>query len=373
MASNKQQRTKKAGTETRLARFIDKLVGAGLDGAVLDNRNDQFYLTGYTGSDAVAVVDARKRLGWLVTDTRYTEEAEQTAPGLETVVWRDGFGSFVGNMVKKRKMNKVGYTPATMTAAFCDAMRASAVKAGEWRDIGSDIADMRSIKDASEVAAIEKAIVCAQEAFVASKRRWKIGMTEVEIKNDLEWEMRKRGAEDAAFETIIAVGANASLPHAHSGGRAIAPGKMLLLDFGARVNRYNSDLTRTLWAGDIPKIWRKRYEKVLEAQRAGIEAIRAGVWGKMPDAKARALFAAAGLADKFTHGLGHGLGLDVHEEPRLSQKSKRRLEAGNIVTVEPGVYFPGSGGIRVEDDVLVEEDGARVLSSLPRDIDSIVF
>lgn len=373
MASNRQRSGKKNGTAARFAKFIETLLELGLDGAVLDNRNDQFYLTGYTGSDAMVVVDARKRRGWLVTDARYTEEAEQTAPGLETVTWRDTFGSFVGAMAKKRKMKKIGYTPATMTAGFCDAMRSAADRAGEWRDVGAAVADMRSVKDAAEVAAIETALACAQEAFVASKRRWKIGMAETDIKNDVEWEMRQRGAEDAAFETIVAVGANASLPHAHSGKRAVQGGKMLLVDFGARVNRYNSDLTRTVWAGEIPRAWRKRYEKVLEAQRAGMEAIRAGVWAKSVDAKAREIFAAAGLADKFSHGLGHGLGLAVHEEPRLSAKSKRRLEAGNIVTVEPGVYFPGSGGIRVEDVALVEQGGVRILSSLPRDVDSLVF
>ncbi len=363
----------RSGAGARLEKFFDRLDELGLDGAVLDRRDDIFYFSGYTGSDAVAILSAKKRKGWLVTDSRYTEEAESSAPGFETVMWKAGFGQFVGKRVNALRLKKVAYTPASLTVGFFDHMRAEAKSAKEWRDIDAGIGDFRSMKSADEVAAVETALRCAEQAFLASKKRWRIGMTETEVKNDLEWEMRKRGAQDTAFETIIAVGSNASLPHAHAGERKIAAGKMLLIDWGARLNRYNSDLTRTLWPGEIPKIWRRRYQAVLDAQRAGCEAIRAGVACTVPDQTARKALAASGMDEYFTHSLGHGVGLAIHEEPRLSRLSKRTLAAGNVVTVEPGVYFPGSGGIRVEDMVVVEENGARVISSLPNGIDSAVF
>ncbi len=221
--------------------------------------------------------------------------------------------------------------------------------------------------------AIRASLACAEQAFLVAKPRWRIGMTETEIKNDLEWEMRRQGAEGTSFETIVAVGANASLPHAHAGCGKIRAGAMLLIDFGAFRNRYCSDLTRTLWAGDVPKAWRRRYQAVLEAQQAGIAAIRAGARGSDVHRKAVAVFAGCGLADRFTHGLGHGVGLAVHESPRLSTRCDKPLAAGNIVTVEPGVYFPGSGGIRVEDMALVTKTGAEILSSLPKTLDSVVL
>ncbi len=358
---------------TRLEKLYDCLASLGLDGAVLDRRDDIFYFSGYTGSDSIALLSAKKRKGWLITDSRYTEEAENTAPGLETTLWRGGFGSFIGGRLRALKMKEIAYTPATMTVSFFNEMNGEAGGKIKWQDIGREIGNFRAVKSKAEVAAMQVALTCAEQAFLAAKKRWKIGMTEVEVKNDLEWEMRKRGAQDTAFETIVAVGANASLPHAHAGNRKLTGGKMLLIDFGAQVNRYNSDLTRTMWLGEIPKVWQKRYCAVLAAQQAGIDAIRAGVPGSVPDRAARDVFAKQKLEQYFTHSLGHGVGLAVHEEPRLARISTRPLEAGNIVTVEPGVYFPGSGGIRVEEMTLVEKSGVRVLSTLPKQLEDAVL
>ena len=367
-------RTAKGGEcAARLDAFCAGLQSAGLDGAVLDSRDDQFYYTGFTGSDAMLLVAARRRRCWLVTDSRYTEEAAKTAPGAEATLWRKGFAAHTGGMIRRLGLKRMGYVPRTMTVAFFEAMRNEASTTAIWHDVEPAVARQRSVKSRSEVAAMRRALACAEAAFLAARKRWKPGMTETEVKNDLEWEMRRGGAEDAAFETIVAVGANASLPHAHAGSRKIQTGKMLLVDFGARLGRYNSDLTRTLWAGSIPPAWQKRYSAVLAAQRAGIEAIRAGVPGSLPHGEAVTVFSRAGIADRFTHGLGHGVGLAVHEDPRLGGRSDRLLEAGNIVTVEPGVYFPGAGGIRVEDMALVTEKGVVILSSLPKSIEDAVF
>lgn len=360
-------------TAARLEAFCQGLSARGIGGAVLDRRDDQFYFTGYTGSDAVLVLSTKKGRGCLVTDARYTEEAEKTAPGLEVVTWKGGFAQFVGKLLAKHRFRKVAYTPNSMTAAFYQGMSGNAARVTEWEDADPEIVGRRAVKSPSEIAAIARAIACAEAAFTASRKRWKIGMSESEVKNDLEWEMRLRGAEDAAFETIVAVGPNASLPHAHAGARRIAPGKMILIDFGARVDRYNSDLTRTLWPDSIPAAWLKRYRTVLSAQQAGIAAVGAGRQGRAPDAEARAVFARRKMEKFFTHSLGHGVGLAVHEEPRLSRLSAKELVAGNVVTVEPGLYFPGSGGIRIEDMVLVEENGCRMLSSLSKNAEDMVF
>ncbi len=357
----------------RTARFLDALAEQGLGGAALDNRDDYYYLTGYTGSDSVAVFSVRARTGWIVTDSRYAEEAEKTACGMETLLWKGDFAQFTGRVIKKLRVKKMGHTPHSLTAAFFQAMQAEAKAVSGWVDAEPCIAALRAVKSPAETRAVRAALDCAEKAFLAAKTRWRAGMTETEVKNDLEWEMRRHGAENASFETIVASGANASLPHAHAGGGIVRAGKMLLIDFGAIRSRYCSDLTRTLWAGDVPAAWRKRYQAVLDAQQAGIDAVRAGARGKDVHQKALDVFAARGLADKFTHSLGHGVGLAVHESPRLSPRSDKPLAPGNIVTVEPGVYFPGSGGIRVEDMVLVTATGAETLSSLPKSLDSMVL
>ncbi|MDR1534703.1 MAG: Xaa-Pro peptidase family protein [Planctomycetota bacterium] len=356
----------------RLARFFLELDGLGLDGAVVDGRDDIFYLTGFTGSDSLLALAAKTRRSWLVTDRRYLEEGRASAPGSETVVWRGAAAGTAAALLRRLGRRRLGYTPESIRAAVFDKLRAAAPGV-EFCDVGPEIAGLRAVKDAEEIGALARALACAESAFQASRKRWRPGLAEIEVKNDLEWEMRRLGAEDAAFETIVATGSNSSLPHAHAGRRKIRPGKMLLVDFGARVGRYNSDLTRTLWAGEMPKAWRRRCQALLDASLAGRQAIRPGVSGRIPHLAACASLAASGLVEHFTHGLGHGVGLAIHEKPNLSPAADGVLQAGNVVTVEPGVYWPGRGGVRLEDMVLVVPGGCRLLSSLPRDADDLVF
>ncbi len=363
-----------AGDEAgpRLDVFCRTLARMKLSGAVLDAPADIFYYTGFTGSDAVLVVATAKRKTWLVTDARYSEEALKSAPGCEVVLWKDGFAAFTGSLVRKNRLRKIGFTPGSLRVKFFEEMRKAAQNSDGWADLQAGISQQRAIKSPAEVAALRAALRLAEAAFLAAKARWKIGMTELDARNDLEYEMRRLGASDPSFESIVAVGANASLPHAHAGSGKIAAGKMLLVDWGAKLKGYCSDSTRTLWPGEIPKPWLKRYEAVAAAGAAGLAAIRPGVLGKEVHAVAKAVLDKAGIGDKFTHGLGHGVGLAVHEEPRLAPAG-RELAAGNIVTVEPGVYFPGSGGIRIEDMVLVTPDGGESLNTLPRGAEAAVF
>jgi Xaa-Pro aminopeptidase len=227
-------------------------------------------------------------------------------------------------------------------------------------------------KDETEITAIQESIRIAEAAFRRVVPRIRAGMTELDLAANLQHEMIRLGAEGASFPIIVAEGPNSSRPHAKPGKRRIGVGSAVLIDWGAVVGHYCSDLTRVVFIRRIPPRFRRMYQSVLAAQLEAIGAIRPGVRMCDVDAKARNLLAKAGIGHRFTHGLGHGLGLDIHEAPRLARKVVDRLEPGMVVTVEPGVYFPGVGGVRIEDDILVTETGAKVLTSLPKDLDAMV-
>ena len=220
---------------------------------------------------------------------------------------------------------------------------------------------------------MNKALRNAEEAFLAMRKTIKVGQTEQEMAARLEYEMKLRGASGPSFPTICAEGANSALPHASPGQRKVKRGSAVLFDWGARVNGYCSDLTRMVFVGSIPRKIGEIYEIVLEAQLAAIDAIRPGRRMCDVDAVARKIVTDAGYGERFNHGLGHGLGIDVHEAPSLSWRSKAKLEPGMLVTAEPGIYLPGIGGVRIEDDVLVTRTGKRVLSKLSKTMKDAVI
>lgn len=351
----------------RVQRLQKALTAGGLQGAFLVSPHNVRYFTGFTGADSYLLVAGRKR--WLLTDPRYTEEAALSASGVEVVCWKKHPAEFAAELLRKAGIGKIGFCQHQLTVAWFQHLKKAKLT---LQPVDEAIAKLRAIKSADEVKAILKALKCAQEAFRALKPKLKAGMTEMEVRLELEYQMLTRGASAPAFETIIAAGANASLPHAHAGSRKLRPGGVLLMDFGACVEGYNSDLTRTVFIDTIPKIWLRRYEAVLAAQAAGIAALKAGVAAAKADEAAKAVFAEAGLLEKFTHSLGHGVGIEVHEAPRLSSRTLEMLQTGNIVTVEPGIYLPGQGGIRIEDMALITPQGVKVLSSLEKDAASAV-
>ena len=232
---------------------------------------------------------------------------------------------------------------------------------------------MRTCKDAAEIDTISQAIRIAQDAFKATCRSIRVGQTEKQIAARLEYEMQKRGSGKAAFPTIVAEGPNAALPHAFPGGRRVKRGSAILFDWGATFPFYCSDLTRVVFVGRIPPKIRRIYGIVQEAKEKATAAIRPGARMCDVDAVARSHIKQAGFGKYFGHGLGHGLGLNVHEAPSLSWRSKEKLQAGMVVTVEPGIYLPNVGGVRIEDDVLVTADGCRVLSWLSTAPESAVL
>lgn len=354
----------------RMSAVRFKMREMGLDAAVFTHPSDVRYFSGFTGSDSWYVISGRK--AFLVTDFRYKEEAALSAHCCEAVIWRESMAGFVGDMVKKIRGRTAGFPASRLSVADFAAMKKNS-KGVVWKKTDALAEALRAVKSDWEITRIRVALQCAQEAFSVARKRWKVGMEELEIKLDLDWEMRRRGAEGSAFETIVAAGPNASLPHAHAGRRRLRAGGLLLVDFGARVGGYNSDLTRTLWLGSVPKKWRLRYETVLAAQSEALVNVIAGKPAAQSDLAARQVFKRSNCEHLFGHGLGHGVGLDIHELPRLSKRSAANLVAGNIVTVEPGLYYPGEGGIRIEDMVLVGEKGPTVLSRLPKNLDDAII
>lgn len=336
----------------------------------LNEKEDVHYFSGFLGDDSSVLITAKKE--WLITDGRFTEEAAHSAPCFEMIHWQKGHALFAGELAKKARTTRLGFSSGTLSVAWHKDLRKGArgcilVAADEIPRA------IRSIKSSWEVRQIQKALRCAEAAFLALRERLQPGMSELDIRSELEFGMRKRGASDAAFESIIACDANASLPHAHAGKRKLKNGGLLLIDWGAHLGRYNSDLTRVLFMGGVSAFWRQRYTWVLDAQLAGIAKIASGVSCREPDQAARKIFAAADCEKFYTHSLGHGLGLAVHEMPGLSVRSKATLEEGMIVTVEPGLYYPKRGGIRIEDDILVTKTGNRKLSKLPKDLEWAVI
>jgi Xaa-Pro aminopeptidase len=337
---------------------------------LLVNPPDFFYLTGFSGDESAAMVTARGV--HLISDRRFEEQIKKECPWTATYMRRGSLNAEIATACKDLKVTKLAVQSDHLTLANQAELRklAKGVRLVEAPPI---CARLRTLKSADEVRAMNKALRVAEDAFNAMRKTIRAGQTELEMAARLEYEMKRRGASGPAFPTICAEGANAALPHAHPGKRKAKSGSAMLFDWGARVGGYCSDLTRMLFLGKVPARFKEIYAIVLDAQMAAIAAIRPGRRMCDIDAVARRHIEKAGYGNEFSHGLGHGLGLDVHEAPSLSWRSQEKLRPGMLVTVEPGIYLPGVGGVRIEDDVLVMDRGCRILSRLSKRLaDSVV-
>lgn len=349
------------------------LAGAKVDGMVISRPADVTWLTGFTGDSTFLIM--KRRWACLITDGRYTEQAEREAPGVELYTRKRSLQEATAGAVRGRGIRRLGVQADHLTVTAVEAFR-KALGVRRVRPVADRLGQLRSVKDPGEIRAIRKAVRIAEAAFrdlIGRGARGLIGKTEREIAAELDYRMRCAGAEAAAFETIVAVGTHTSLPHYRPAGRKAAAGQPVLIDWGACVGGYRSDLTRVVFLDRIPPRLGEIYEVVRKAQAAGIAALRAGVWCRTADAAARAVIGAAGYEERFAHGLGHGVGLEVHEWPGMGRKAKTRLRAGMVVTVEPGIYVPGLGGVRLEDDVQVLAGRPRRLSTLPRDLSAMLL
>lgn len=343
------------------------------DALLVSRPQDVGYLSGFSGDDSCLLIGR----GWhvLITDGRYDEQARAECDDIEVHVRKGSMATTVAELVRARKIRRLAIQSDHATVQFHQAI-AKAVAPRKVKAAGGLVASLRLVKDAAEVRAVRRAIAVAQRAFrqmlAAGARRW-AGRTERELAAELDYRMRLAGAEGPAFETIVAAGPHGSLPHYRPGSTRARSGQAVLVDWGAKVSGYCCDLTRVVFLGRIPRQLARVHEVVRRAQEAGIRAIRAGATCHGVDAAARDVIAQAGYAKQFVHGLGHGLGREVHEAPGLARNVRTRLRAGMIVTVEPGVYLPGAGGVRIEDDVLVMAGGRRRLTSLPRRAEAMLL
>jgi Xaa-Pro aminopeptidase len=363
----------------RVRRLQTSVAKHGLDALLITCEKDIQYLTGFVGHDSLAIVfnDSIAAPAFIISDSRYDEFLNpwRSAGAVEIVMGvRHRLFDAVHELCRSKNISKLGIQAEHVTLAS-RARLAQAVGASRIVETTGMVGSLRLRKDSLEIATIERAIAIQQEALSAAIDEFRVGMTELEFSARLEFEMKSRGAHGASFTPIIGSGPNSSIIHHMTSSTPISnQSGVLLVDWGAMVDGYCGDLTRTFGIGKMhPKI-REIYSIVLEAQLTAIQAIAPGKICSEIDAIARSVIVKAGYGEYFGHGLGHGLGMDVHEAPYFNNlETQTRLEPGMIMTVEPGIYLPGIGGVRIEDDVLITEDGSRVLSDYPKDLSSAMI
>jgi len=332
----------------------------------LDMKNIR-YLSGFTGSDGALYIGPECRV--LLVDGRYTTQARAEAGGFEVRHYQSKLDGLV-DVISWHGCGVIGFEAETMTVATWTALK-ERLPGLTLRPLREELEALRAVKDEEEIARIREAATIAAHALNAVLERIRPGMTEREIAADLDDAIRRGGAQEVSFPTIVASGANSALPHARPQDRTVRPGDLLTIDFGAVVEGYHSDETYTFALGRADAKQEQVYQVVKEAHDRAIAAVRAGVACRAIDAAARSWIEGQGFGASFTHGTGHGVGLDVHEYPRLAVQSQAVLEAGMVVTVEPGVYLPGLWGVRIEDLVVVQKDGCALLSNIPKELRAI--
>lgn len=331
------------------------------------------YLTGFTGDSTWLIIGPQ--LTVLISDSRYTTQLAEECPSLEVSIRKADttINDELAKVVRKARLSRIAFESHVVTV---DSHKTCSTKlpAVEFVPTSGLVEKLRAVKDYVELADINAAVSYAERAFAGLLPLLTPDMTELQVAHELEHLMRRLGAERAAFPVIIAAGPRSALPHARPGLTPIRDSQLLLFDWGAETHsKYRCDITRTTILGKPSTKVLRVYEVVLEAQRRAIDAIRPGARCKDIDTIARKFIADQGFGKKFGHGLGHSFGLTIHESPRFSPLSNEVLQPNMLLTVEPGIYLPGWGGIRIEDDVLVTEDGCEVITTLPRDLDHMIM
>lgn len=358
-------------THERRGRAVEAIAGTskdGVDALLATDLHNVRYLTGFTGSNA-ALLLFRTGKAILYTDPRYTVQAKQQTNCRVRIVRGPLTKEIVADIARSR-LRRIGIEKHSVTVGTHEVLQKGLPATARLAPVPNLIASLRMVKDEDEIATIRASVIANSRALEAAIRHLKPGMTESEFAAEIDYRNRRLGAEAPAFDTIVAAGIRSALPHAHPGATAIGPG-IVLVDMGAFHSGYASDMTRMLHVGKAPAKYRKAYRAVLEAQLAAIDAIRPGVTAGKVDKAARNVLKAHGLEKEFVHSTGHGLGLEIHEPPRLGRRDETQLAPGMAITVEPGVYVEGWGGIRIEDTVLVTQTGCQVLTPTPKDLREI--
>jgi Xaa-Pro aminopeptidase len=352
--------------QNRRRALSKRLEASRLDCLLVGHAPNWFYFTGFTGDAGLLVVS--RSGATLVTDGRFNVQAKQETSGTRIVVQKVTLFEAAGQFLREAGFRRIGFDPTQLTVAQLKVVKRAAGKRCQWIPAPGMVEALRMCKEPVEIALMRKAAVLAGEILEGVLSLLMPGVRESEVAAEIEYQMRKRGAEGPSFPSIVAFGERSALPHARPTAKRLGKNELVVLDLGVILGHYCSDMTRTVYAGRAPERVRRWYAAVLEAEQAAIAAVRAGATCGEVDAAARGVLAGHRLERYFVHSTGHGLGLEVHEEPRVARGQKHQLESGNVITIEPGVYVPGVGGIRIEDDVAVHADRSEVLTRVPRDL-----
>ncbi len=337
-----------------------------LDALLVSSRANWFYLTGFTGESGAVVVTGDATT--LLTDGRFIVQANEETRGVKIELQKGSLYAAVGEFFRKERIGRIGFDPAQLTVTEWKAVKKAAGSGKKGVESTGVVETLRRRKDDAELAAMRKAAALADAVMERAVRIMRPGMRENELGAEIEFHMRKLGATGPSFETIVASGPRAALPHGRPTSKRLRKNELVVLDLGVILGNYCSDMTRTVYLGQAPKRVRGWYQAVQEAQAAGVAAVRAGATCGQVDGATREVLKKSGLEQYFVHSTGHGLGLEVHEEPRVARGQEFRLESGNVITIEPGVYMEGIGGIRIEDDVAVNATGNEVFTRVKRDL-----
>ncbi|MDC3414420.1 Xaa-Pro peptidase family protein [Aquibacillus sp. 3ASR75-11] len=340
------------------------LQNENVDAILITNGKNRRYLTGFTGTSGVVLVTHEQAL--FITDFRYIEQANEQIEGFDIIEHKQSIVKEVAEQLSNRNISKVGFEKDDLTYAIFEQYK-EAVN-GAFIPVSGIVERLRLIKSDDELQILKDAAQIADKAFKHILTFIKPGVKEIDVSNELEFFMRKEGATSSSFDIIVASGVRSALPHGVASTKVIEAGELVTLDFGALYKGYCSDITRTVAVGEISKELKTIYDTVLEAQKRGMDGIKAGITGADADALTRDYIKEKGYGDFFGHSTGHGIGLDVHEGPGLSFRTNKPLEPGMVVTVEPGIYVPNVGGCRIEDDTIVTKDGNERITHSPKEL-----
>ncbi|QKY69308.1 Xaa-Pro peptidase family protein [Lentibacillus sp. CBA3610] len=348
----------------KLDKIREKLEAKNLDAILINSPINRRYITGFTGTAGAAVVshnDAR-----FITDFRYIEQANEQATDFTVVEHKQLIHQEINTQLKQMNVKRIGFEKDQVT--FSDYEQYKEMFEAELVPVSGLVEEIRLVKSDDELTILKQAAKIADDAFEHIQTYIKPGVKEIDISNELEFFIRRQGAASSSFDIIVASGYRAALPHGVASEKEIQSGELVTMDYGALLNGYCSDTTRTIAVGEINDELKTIYNTVLEAQLQGVEGIKPGMTGKEADALTRDHIKAKGFGDYFGHSTGHGLGMEVHEGPSLSFRSDKQLEPGMVVTVEPGIYVPNVGGCRIEDDLVITQSGNERLTRAPKEL-----
>lgn len=349
----------------RIRKLLRNGESLGIDAVVISSLTSIRYLTGFTGSNGACLLNAQHN--YFITDFRYQEQVKQQIEGFSIIIDPDPPLQQIIDRKIISRTKKIGFEDKTIS--YQDYARLlSYFPKNNLVPLGDSIINLSSVKDKEELEYLTKAVAITDDVFHYLLTIVKPGIREIEISAEISCQIKKRGGERDAFEPIVASGQRAALPHGISSLKQLQAGELVILDFGAVYRGYHGDLTRTVILGEPTRRQKEIYKTVLEAQETAISQARSGISGARLDSVARKVIQQRGFGEFFGHGLGHGLGLEIHEAPRLAKTNKVSLKVGNVVTIEPGIYIPEFGGVRIEDDVVIEKNGCKNLTHAPKEL-----